>query len=46
MKFLSRPHKTALHMAVEKENLEIIKLLISHRYIDVEYRYILIKKFL
>ena len=35
-------YKTALYLAVEKENIEIIKLLLSNDIIDVNIPYILI----
>ena len=35
MKFLLIFHKTALYLAVEKENIKIIKLLLSNNKIDV-----------
>lgn len=35
MKFLLITKKTALHLAVEKENIEIIKYLLSHKNIDI-----------
>lgn len=33
--------KTALHMAIEKDNLEIIHLLLSHTDIDINIRSVL-----
>ena len=34
--------KTALHIAIEKENIEIVKLLLSHPEIDINILCILI----
>lgn len=31
-------HKTALHIAVENENVEIVKLLLNHPKIDVNIK--------
>ena len=42
MKFPSNPHKTALHMAIEKENLEIVKLLVLHPNVSINIPYIII----
>ena len=41
MKFVINIQKTALHMAIEKENIEIIKLLLSNPKIDVNLLFIL-----
>ena len=38
---LIKLYKTALYLAVEKENVEIIKLLLSNNKIDVNIPYIL-----
>ena len=35
-------HKTALHIAVEKGNVEIVKLLLSNEELDINAMYILI----
>lgn len=35
MKFLMKFHTSALHIAVEKENIELIKLLIENKRFDV-----------
>ena len=34
MKFSILVHKTPLHIAIEKENIELVKILLSHRSID------------
>ena len=39
-------YRTALHVAVEKENLEIVKLLLSNKNIDINQRSILKNTFL
>ena len=39
-------YKTALYLAVEKENIEIIKLLLNNDKIDVNIPYILILNFI
>lgn len=31
-------HKTSIHIAVEKENIEIIKLLLSHKKINLKVK--------
>lgn len=36
-------HKTSIHIAVEKENIEIIKLLLANQSIDVNILNILMK---
>lgn len=46
MKFEWKSYKTALHIAVEKENIEIIRLLLSREDIDVNILLILNLKFL
>lgn len=46
MKFISNFYKTALHIAVEKENLGIIKLLLIQKDIDLNQQYILANTFL
>lgn len=35
MKFRKKFHKTALFLAVENNNIEIVKLLLEHKGIDV-----------
>lgn len=35
-------HKTALHIAVEKGNAEIVKILLSNEELDINTMYILI----
>ena len=35
MKFYLKINKTALFLAIEKENIEIVKLLLSNKNIDV-----------
>ena len=44
--FFLKNYKTALYSAVEKENIEIIKLLLSNDQIDVNYLCILILNFI
>ena len=34
-------HKTALHIAIEKENADIVKLLMTKEDLDVDFMYIL-----
>ena len=43
MKLAKKIQKTALHIAVDKENIEIIKLLIAQPNIDINIPYILIQ---
>lgn len=38
MKFVHQFHRTALHIAVEKENIEIVKSLLSNNTIDVNIK--------
>ena len=40
IKFKITFYKTALHIAVEKENVEIVQLLLSHDKIDINIQYI------
>ena len=40
MKLPNNIHKAALHIAIEKENIEIVKLLISQTTIDINLPYI------
>ena len=42
MKFILLINKTAFYIAVEKENIEIIKLLLTNENIDINIPYILI----
>ena len=39
--FISNIYQTALHIAIEKENIEIIQLLLSHPDIDINCKCIL-----
>ena len=41
MKFLTNYNKTAFYLAVEKENIEIVKLLLNNKQIDPNITYIL-----
>ena len=43
MKLAKKIQKTALHIAVEKENIKIVKRLIAHPNIDINIPYILIQ---
>ena len=45
MKFFTNIYKTALHIAVEKENLEMIKLLLSQENIFINQHLIQNKDF-
>lgn len=40
MKFIKNIYKTALHIAVEKDSVDIVKLLLSHPKIDVNIKLI------
>ena len=46
MKFLTNYNKTPLYLAVEKENLEIVKLLINNNKINLNIPYILLYFFI
>ena len=35
MKFITDIHNTPLHLAIKRKNIEIIKLLLSHKGIDL-----------
>lgn len=40
MKFDQLFHKTALHIAIEKENIEIVQILLTQENIDINQQYI------
>lgn len=42
MKFILTFYKTALHIAVEKENIDIVRLLLAQSNIYIDQRFILI----